>query len=173
MVKIAISGPMCSGKSTIAKYICSLNTDYKIYSFGQKIKDIAKELFNMGDIKDRSLLIDIANSLKSIDENVWINYVIKECKYKDNCIIDDLRFTNELDALIKDKEWNFIVIHVPKEERIRRIKELYPENYEDHIKNMDDISEKGLIDFPLGRTLYINWGDGEENTNESIRNLLS
>ena len=35
------------------------------------------------------------------------------------------------------------------------------------------ISEKGLIDFPLGRTLYINWGDGEENTNESIRNLLS
>ena len=61
MVKIAISGPMCSGKSTIAKYICSLNPDYKIYSFGQKIKDIAKELFDMGDIKDRSLLIDIAN----------------------------------------------------------------------------------------------------------------
>ena len=173
MVKIAISGPMCSGKSTIAKYICSLNPDYKIYSFGQKIKDIAKELFDMGDIKDRSLLIDIANSLKSIDENVWINYVLKECKDMDNCIIDDLRFTNELDALVKDEEWNFIVIHVPKEERIRRIKELYPENYEDHIKNMNDISEKGLIDFPLGRTLYINWGDGEENTNESIRNLLS
>ena len=173
MVKIAISGPMCSGKSTIAKYICSLNPDYKIYSFGQKIKDIAKELFDMGDIKDRSLLIDIANSLKSIDENVWINYVLKECKDKENCIIDDLRFTNELDALIKDEEWNFIVIHVPKEERIRRIKELYPENFDDHIKNMNDISEKGLIDFPFGRTLYINWGDGEENTNESIKNLLS
>ena len=41
MVKIAISGPMCSGKSTIAKYIC-INSDYKIYSFGQKIKDFSK-----------------------------------------------------------------------------------------------------------------------------------
>ena len=123
MVKIAISGPMFQENLLFAKYICSLNPDYKIYSFGQKIKDIAKELFDMGDIKDRSLLIDIANSLKSIDENVWINYVLKECKDKENCIIDDLRFTNELEALVNDEEWNFIVLHVPKEERIRRIKE--------------------------------------------------
>ena len=171
MVKIAISGPMCSGKSTIAKYICSLNPDYKIYSFGQKIKDIAKELFDMGDIKDRSLLIDIANSLKSIDENVWINYVLKECKDMDNCIIDDLRFTNELDSL-KDEGWNFIVIHVPKEERIRRIKELYPENYEDHIKNMNDISEKGLTDFPKDKTLYIS-EDTKENIQKSIMDFIS
>ena len=41
-MKIAISGPMCSGKSTLANMICSLNDDYKIYSFGQKIKDAAK-----------------------------------------------------------------------------------------------------------------------------------
>ena len=36
---------------------------------------------------------------------------------------------------------------------------------------MNDI-EKGLIDLPLGRTLYINWGDGEENILESIMDLL-
>ena len=51
-MKIAISGPMCSGKSTLAKLICGLNDDYKIYSFGQKIKDLAKELFDMRDIKE-------------------------------------------------------------------------------------------------------------------------
>lgn len=172
-MKIAISGPMCSGKSTMAKLSCSLNDDYKIYSFGQKIKDLAKELFDMGDIKDRSLLINIANKMKEINQNVWINYVLKECKDVENCIIDDLRFENELDVLTNSEEWHFIVLQVPKEERIRRIKELYPNNYEDHIKNMNDISEKGLIDFPLGRTLYINWGDGEENILESIVNLLS
>ena len=172
-MKIAISGPMCSGKSSMAKLICSLNDNYKIYSFGQKIKDLAKELFDMGDIKNRSLLINIANKMKDINQNVWINYILKQCKDKENCIIDDLRFDNELNVLKNSEDWHFIVLHVPKEERIKRIKELYPHNYEDHIKNMDDISEKGLIDFPLGRTLYINWGDGEENILQSLMEFIS
>ena len=101
-MKIAISGPMCSGKSTIAKFICEENSDYKIYSFGQKIKDIAQELFGMEkDKKDRSLLINIANKMKEINQNVWINYIIKECLDKENCLIDDLRFENELNAFIR------------------------------------------------------------------------
>ena len=172
MVKIAISGPMCSGKSTIAKYICEVNTDYKIYSFGQKIKDLAKELFDMNEIKNRSLLIQIANSLKSIDENVWINYILKKCKNKENCIIDDLRFENELTELINDS-WYFIVLQVPKEERIKRIKNLYPDNFQDHIKNMDDISEKGLSNFPPEKTLYINWNNDKENIYKLIKNFIS
>ncbi len=172
MVKIAISGPMCSGKSTIAKYICEVNSDYKIYSFGQKIKDLAKELFDMKEIKNRSLLIQIANSLKSIDENVWINYILKKCKNKENCIIDDLRFENELTELINDS-WYFIVLQVPKEERINRIKNLYPENYQDHIKNMNDISEKGLTNFPPEKTLYINWNTDKENIYTLINNFIS
>ena len=172
MVKIAISGPMCSGKSTIAKYICEVNPDYKIYSFGQKIKDLAKELFDMKEIKNRSLLIQIANSLKSIDENVWINYILKKCKNKENCIIDDLRFENELTELINDS-WYFIVLQVPKEERINRIKNLYPENYHDHIKNMNDISEKGLTNFPPEKTLYINWNTDKENIYTLINNFIS
>ena len=172
MVKIAISGPMCSGKSTIAKYICEVNPDYKIYSFGQKIKDLAKELFDMKEIKNRTLLIQIANSLKSIDENVWINYILKKCKNKENCIIDDLRFENELTELINDS-WYFIVLQVPKEERINRIKNLYPENYQDHIKNMNDISEKGLTNFPPEKTLYINWNTDKENIYTLINNFIS
>ena len=172
MVKIAISGPMCSGKSTIAKYICEVNTDYKIYSFGQKIKDLAKELFDMNEIKNRSLLIQIANSLKSIDENVWINYILKKCKNKENCIIDDLRFENELTELINDS-WYFIVLQVPKEERIKRIKNLYPDNFQDHIKNMDDISEKGLSNFPPEKTLYINWNNDKENIYKLINDFIS
>ena len=172
MVKIAISGPMCSGKSTIAKYICEVNTDYKIYSFGQKIKDLAKELFDMKDIKNRSLLIQIANSLKSIDENVWINYILKKCKNKENCIIDDLRFENELTELINDS-WYFIVLQVPKEERIKRIKNLYPDNFQDHIKNMNDISEKGLTNFPPEKTLYINWNNDKENIYKLINDFIS
>ena len=57
----------------------------------------------MGEIKDRSLLITIANSMKKINENVWINYILKKCKDVDDCIIDDLRFENELKSLKEEK----------------------------------------------------------------------
>lgn len=174
-MKIAISGPMCSGKSTLANLICSLDNNYEIYSFGKKIKELAKDLFDMNNTKDRSLLINIANKMKDIDPDVWIKYVLKECSDKDNCIIDDLRFENELEYLKNDPSgpWQFIVLQVPKSERIKRLKELYPHNFEDHIKNMDDISEKGLIDFPQGNTLYINWGDGQENILQTILTIIS
>ena len=33
---------------------------------------------------------------------------------------------------------------------------------------MDDISEKGLIDFPLGRTLYLNTNDTLDDIYESL-----
>ena len=170
-MNIAISGPMCSGKTTIANLICNLNTDYKIYSFGGKIKALAKELFDMSS-KDRSLLINIANKMKEINKDVWINYLHKQCLKENNCIIDDLRFENELESLKVDNSWHFIVIQIPKEIRIKRIKVLYPKSYEDHIKNMNDISEKGLTDFPNERTLYIN-NENEGNILEEIIKFIS
>ena len=75
-MKIAIYGPMCSGKSTIASIIKENNSDYEIFSFGQKIKDLAKELFNMKH-KDRSLLITIADKMRDIDPDVWAKFIIK------------------------------------------------------------------------------------------------
>ena len=39
-MKIAIYGPMCSGKTTVAKIIQEYNDEYQIYSFGQKIKSV-------------------------------------------------------------------------------------------------------------------------------------
>ena len=61
-MKIAISGPMGSGKTTIANMIKKEYPNFKIFSFGQKVKDIANELFNMDkNNKNRSLLINIAD----------------------------------------------------------------------------------------------------------------
>ena len=120
-MKIAIHGPMCSGKTTIANMIIRMDSRYQRYSYGQKIKDIASELFGM-DYKDRTLLITIADSMKQINPNVWINYVKKQTDKRDHCVIDDLRFQNELDSL---DGWKIICLKVPLEERIERIKRLY------------------------------------------------
>ena len=42
-MKIAIYGPMCSGKTTVARMIQEIDRRYEIYSFGRKIKDLASE----------------------------------------------------------------------------------------------------------------------------------
>ena len=149
-MRIAIHGPMCSGKTTIASMITRLDPRYQRYSFGQKIKDIAVELFHMKQ-KDRSLLISIGSSMREINQDVWINYVIQQTNQKDRCVIDDLRFQNELDAL---KSWKIISLIIPREERIKRIKRVYPDDSEDHIQNMGHLSETEILTLPED-TMYI------------------
>ena len=79
-MKFAITGPMCSGKSTIANILKTVNKELEIYSFGKKIKDIAHDqLFNMdGNLKDRTLLINIADKMRDIDPDIWAKYIIKQ-----------------------------------------------------------------------------------------------
>lgn len=136
-MKIAIYGPMCSGKTTVANIIKEINPKYEIFSFGGKIKELAKELFDMRN-KDRTLLITIADKMREIDEDVWAKYIINQTTDNEYCIIDDLRFQNELDYL---DGWKIICLTTSLEERIIRIKKLYPENFNDHLKNMQHISE--------------------------------
>ena len=149
-MKIAIYGPMCSGKSTIASIINGHDSRYKIYSFGQRIKDLAIELFDM-EGKNRSLLITIADQMREIDKDVWVKYIMKQVKDKDKCIIDDLRFQNELNYL---EGWKIICLTTPLNVRVDRIKELYPDSYEDHIKNMSHLSETDTLKLPKD-TLYV------------------
>ena len=165
-MKIAIYGPMCSGKTTISNIIKDINSEYKIYSFGQKIKDLAIELFNMEN-KDRSLLINIASKLREIDEDVWVKYVMDQVTDLENCIIDDLRFQNELNALTG---WTIICLNTPKEIRIQRIKELYPDNWQDHIQNMDHISETDTLNFPEN-TVYIDGSKPLEEITQLINKI--
>ena len=149
-MKIAIYGPMCSGKTTVAGIIQKYDSRYEIFSFGQKVKDLAVELFQM-EGKDRSLLINIADKMRDINKDVWANYLIKKTEGISNCIIDDLRFQNELNLL---DDWKIICLTTPLNVRKERIKELYPDNYQDHYKNMGHLSETGVLKFPK-ETIYI------------------
>ena len=69
--------------------------------------------------KDRSLLINIASKMREIDEDVWAKYVINQTKDKEFCIIDDLRFQNELNYL---DGWKIICLTGPLDVRLERIK---------------------------------------------------
>ena len=51
-------------------------------------------------------------------------------------------------------DWKIICLTTPLNIRKVRIKELYPETYEDHYKNMSHFSETGVLKFPKG-TVYL------------------
>ena len=163
-MKIAIYGPMCSGKSTVAKLIHDLDNEYRICSFGKKIKDLAVELFQM-EGKDRSLLITIADKMREIDEDIWAKYIDRQTKDIKKCIIDDLRFQNELNYL---NGWKIISLTTSLEERLKRLNELYPYNYEDHIKNMKHKSENDKLNLP-DDTIFIDTKLPMEELKELLR----
>ena len=169
-MKIAIHGPMCSGKTTISNIIKKYDPEYKTYSFGEKVKDIAYDLFKM-EGKNRTLLINIASKMIEIDADVWAKYVIHEIEKdnKDKCIIDDLRFQNEADYI---SDWTFISLTTSKEVRIERIKKVYPHNYNDHIKNMNHISETDKIILPED-TIYIDTFMPSDELEKIIINIIS
>ena len=146
-MKIAICGKMRSGKSTIANMLKEYDDRFKIFSFGNKIKLLANELFDM-DLKnkDRSLMIAIGSKMREINQDVWINYIIKETKDEEFCIIDDLRFQNELDIL-EQNDWKIISLNISEELQIERIKNLYKDNYDDHLKNRNHLSEENSLIF--------------------------
>lgn len=69
-MKIAISGKMCSGKSSFAKLIKEKDNRYEIYSFATKVKLLANELFGM----------DLENRIKELYKN---NYLVHLKNRKD------------------------------------------------------------------------------------------
>ena len=141
-MKIAITGKMCSGKTTIANFIYSLNHEYKILSFGQKVKEIAYDLFKMDpSIKDRTLLTSIGTKMREIDPNIWTKYIIDQTNSMDFCIIDDLRYQNEYEHLIQNN-FKIIQLTISPELQRHRIQQMYPNNYQDHLNNRNHISEQ-------------------------------
>ena len=136
-MKIAITGKMCSGKTTIANMLLQIDKSYKKVSFADKIKELAIDLFDMKE-KDRNLLQSIGTSMRSINPDVWVNYIIK-CDEK-HIIIDDLRYENEA-RILKDNNWYIIRLNITDKLQKSRIIKTYPDTFQDHLNNLRHESE--------------------------------
>ena len=141
-MKIAITGKMCSGKTTLSNYLCEIEPRFQVFSFGKKVKEVASDLFDMDpQMKDRSLLISVGQKMREIDPDVWVNYIMKQTEGLNYCLIDDLRYQNEYETLVKNN-WKIIQLQVSDELQEQRIRDIYPDNYEDHFKNRNHLSER-------------------------------
>ena len=146
-MKIAITGKMCSGKTTLSNYLCEIEPKFQVFSFGKKVKQVASDLFDMDPlVKDRSLLTSIGQKMREIDSDVWVNYVINQCKDIEYCLIDDLRYQNEYEALAKNN-WKIIQLTISDDLQEERIRNIYPDNYQDHLKNRGHESERNSFDW--------------------------
>lgn len=165
-MKIAVTGKMCSGKTTLCNYLCELEPRFEIFSFGKKVKQVARDLFKMDPtVKDRSLLTSIGQKMREIDPDVWVNYVISECKDKEYCLVDDLRYQNEYEALVNNG-FKIIQLNVSPELQEERIKMVYPNNYKDHLKNRNHASEKNTFQ-------WLSVSNGVKNTIDGSHPHLS
>ena len=174
MVKIAFSGKLCSGKSTMAEYVrTTLEADFlevsRVLSFAGKLKEIATDLFDM-KFKDRDLLIAIGLKMREIRQDVWLDYIVKQTntELRGSAIIDDLRFPNEFDRLRKE---GFILIRltISKETQIARLREVYPDTYISHIHKLEDSSETALDSHQFDYTIE---SEDTQKTQQALLELL-
>lgn len=176
-LKFAISGKMCSGKTTllnmIKKYhdveVCSGGASEDVldvtrrFSLADPVKEVAHRYFGMPKgYKDRPLLQQIGQQFRNIDPLVWVKILIDRAHtyaeiqddlesddglcMKGCAICDDVRFPNEVNGL-KEDGWITIRLEVDEEERLKRVKEVYGDDWENHWNNRHEISETALDDY--------------------------
>lgn len=141
-MKIAIIGKMCSGKSTLCDkiinyYYINKNIIIQKRAFADKVYEIAHTLFNMKK-KNRKLLQSIGSKMREINKNVWVNHTIENAPQ--NVIIEDCRYINELEELVNNK-YIIIKINLPKNIQLIRLKNTYPDTWNEHIDNLNHHSE--------------------------------
>lgn len=133
--RIAFVGPMCSGKTFMAKNLPVFNDPndssghYQLLSFGTELKKVASTYFDVSgkDGEARRVYQWVGSALRNLDTNVWVKPVLNKIAADPASlwVVDDVRYINEAAAL-RDAGFVIITLFVPEEVRWQRIRSLYP-----------------------------------------------
>lgn len=149
-------GKMGSGKTTAAQYLVE---KYKFtqVSFAARLKEIATKACRMKE-KDRELLQNLGSMIRDDVPTYWLDVIKKrvEAEPEASFVLDDLRFKNELEMLLK---LGFLVIRLatPREHRFERMGiplPPTPTEQENHISETD-------LDKTIPLYTYTNMGSKE------------
>ena len=160
-MKIAFIGKICSGKTWCIDFLNNYrnehlgadDTPFYITRFAKMVKRIASELFFM-TVKDRHLLQQIGTKMREIRDDVYVNYVIHECRGKQYCLLDDARYVNEIMRL-RDDGWTLVKLDISPELQRERIMRCYPDTYEEHLGRLEHESETQQDTIPVDTYNYI------------------
>ena len=117
-IKIAITGKMGSGKSTITKLIKEIEKDAFITSYSSVIRKILQDL---DLVPTRDIMQATGDFFRKFDMDVWTNALLKEINGITNTIvIEGLRYSFERDKLVLNG-FKVLKIDTPDELRKKRI----------------------------------------------------
>jgi dephospho-CoA kinase len=169
-MKLAITGIMCCGKSTIANYLVE-KYNYKKFSFADVLKKFAVDIFDMKG-KDRKLLQDFGTKMKEIDKCIWIKSLDKKIKdISDNIVIDDLRFKDE-ENYLRSIGFKILKCDIDNDLQNNRLKKTYSDDFNIHLECKNHESEKQTNQINYDFYYLIN-NETEKNIFEYIDKLLS
>jgi uridine kinase len=130
--RIAFAGPMCSGKTTLAKVLVE-DFGYTKTNFARILKDTAENLYGpmTKDNQSRKILQEMSADLKKWDKELFITHILLDIEDYINAnhqtiVVDDLRYKREFEVL-KDNGFIIIGVGCREDERLRRIYSLYPD----------------------------------------------
>ena len=170
-MKIAICGPMGSGKTWLAE---KLVNDFELtrINLAGKVKAIAADLFFMKpENKDRVLLQNIGKKMRDVRSSVWVDYLLHQSAEGD-VVCDDVRFVNEARRLQADG-FTIILLNITEDLQKDRLQRTYPDNWEVHWNARLDASEldmwgTDILDY-IDATLIVE--DGEEMYEKLLTSL--
>jgi hypothetical protein len=153
---LVISGKMTSGKTTLTNTIMNIAEQHNIkcykLCFATRLKELVTELFDLstnGRTKNRDILVNVGQSMRDIDSNVWVNCLLRELEEKQKehpdafFIVEDGRFPNEIEAL-KSIGFYALRLEIDEDEQLTRIQYSYSDIWEQHWNNRNNVSETSL-----------------------------
>ena len=170
-MKIAICGPMGSGKTWLAEKLVN-DFDLTRINLAGKVKAIAADLFFMKpENKDRVLLQNIGKKMRDVRSSVWVDYLLHQSAEGD-VVCDDVRFVNEARRLQEDG-FTIILLNITENLQKDRLQRTYPDNWEVHWNARLDASEldmwgTDILEY-IDDTLIVE--DGEELYEKLLNSL--
>lgn len=107
--RFILIGQAGSGKDTVANYLYVFHGFVKL-SFAAKLKEIAEEMFPaLWQSSRRQLLQDLGVKFREVEENCWVDFLLKDVHEYQKIVITDCRFENEYEICLKK---GFTPVHI-------------------------------------------------------------
>jgi len=154
MVRVALAGPMGSGKSTVACMFSQHN--FEIRSIADPMKQIAMylwdldfmSLYGIGGKSKRETLLWLGKIFREYDKDVWVNFFLRNLPDAD-VVCDDLRMTHELSKLKKE---GFVTIWLDCSLSVRKSRREEQDSYVfDETEN--SLKKDGVWDYVIDTSL--------------------
>lgn len=155
MIKIALTGKMRSGKTSIAEWL-ELFYGFKQLAFGDALKRFANQIFGYTGPKNRELYQWFGQKMRERDPDVWIKHlnavfeeIVEDYGNDARIVISDLRQPNEY-KYCRAEGFKIIRVNCPEEKRfIRAINDGDVFSRSDFYHETEQYVDKFEVDFEV------------------------